>query len=569
MMVGDRNMKREKRGISFTWYVVVLMVALVWSGCSEVISTVEDGDSSSKGVAEEKSSDSESSEETKDSNARPDEQSSEVDITVSSDNTENDQSSSAPVVRESATADSSEEDESSEESAGDESSDDSDNQGSDDEGLLRSENREREILPGKTLLSTDDWRDSTRYIFHPDSVYTYELNIGEQDLAFLDEEPQREEYVPGSLSFQGNTLENVAVRYKGSKGAWTPCGEKTKICKLSMKVKINTDTDPDRQFYGLKKLQFHSMNHSQSHLSEHFAYWAYREMDVAASRTSYVRLLINGKLEGLFLMVEQVDGRFTRYHLNDDEGNVYKHYWPLEEDQFSTGATLTEALKTNEEEADHSVVEAFEEDLDAAGTKKGALTDFLNKWEMSDQIARQVVTATAVYDWDGPYMGAWDNGHNTYWAVLPKSEKIIMIPWDMDMPEFADFMRGLVTGYTLWNGTGKTGGYPGCPDGTTSRFTKVWFCFPKEYAVAFDDLEERVLARRSEILEKWTEQIRPVMEEIAETMPTGNASTWPDQGGYPWKALTIKNWEAAIENYHAILDGLEGSLKDMKQSLGM
>ncbi len=438
-----------------------------------------------------------------------------------------------------------------------------------EEEILRGENVEREALPGTTLLSTEDWRDSTRFIYHPDSVHNYELLIETQDLAFLDTEPKKEEYVPAAMVFRGDTVRNILVRYKGSNGAWSPCGDHAKICNLSMKVKFNTDDHPDRLFYGLKKMQFHTMNHSQSHLSERFAYFAYREMGVAASRTAYARLVINGKLEGLFLVVEQIDGRFTRYHLNDDEGNVYKHYWPLIDDKMSTDEFFNENLKTNEEEADHTVVKAFESDLKAAGTKKNALTRFLKKWEMTDGIARQVVTATAVYDWDGPYMGAWDSGHNTYWAVLPKTEKIIMIPWDMDMPEYPDFMRGLITKYSLWNNSGKSGGYPGCPDGTTSRFTKAWFCFQEEYIAAFADLEDRVLSRRTEILSKWTEQIRPVMEEIAENFPTGNADTWPDQGGYPYKAQTIPVWEDAINTYHGILDGLEGAVEDMKKSIGL
>ncbi|MGL1934507.1 MAG: CotH kinase family protein [Fibrobacterales bacterium] len=435
-----------------------------------------------------------------------------------------------------------------------------------EEGILRSENREREALPGSTLLSTADWRDSTRFIYHHDSLYTYELLIEPKDLAFLDEEPKREEYVPAAMVFRGDTIGDILVRYKGSKGAWTPCGEKAKICNLSMKVKFNTDGYPDRLFYGLKKLQFHSMNHSQSRLSERFAYFAYREMGVAASRAVHARLMINGKLEGLFLVVEQIDGRFTRYHLNDDEGNVYKHYWPLADDQMNTDAILNENLKTNEEEADHSVVKAFESDLDAVGTQADALAEFLKKWEMTDIIARQVVTATAVFDWDGPYLGAWDSGHNTYWAVLPRTEKIIMIPWDMDMPEYVGFMRGLATQGKLW--TDKSG-YPGCPDETTSRFTKAWFCFQEEYISAFADLEERVLSRRHAILSTWTEQIRPVLEEMAETFPTGTAAIWPDQGGYPYKTQTIPIWEDAITHYHGILDAREGDLEEMKESLGL
>ncbi|MGL1904260.1 MAG: CotH kinase family protein [Fibrobacterales bacterium] len=448
----------------------------------------------------------------------------------------------------------------------DDSSDEVHEEGHEESTLLRSENRERENMSGEVLLATDDWRDSTRFVFHPDSLYTYELLIDESDLAFLDIEPQREEYVPASIVFQGDTVDNVLVRYKGSKGAWTPCGEGSKSCNLSTKVKFNTDGNKDRLFYGLKKLQFHSMNHSPSHLAEKFAYWGYRQMGLAASRTAYARLIVNGTLQGLFLVVEQIDGRFTRYHLNDSKGNVYKHYWPLKDSSASTADSLTAHLETNEEEADHTVVTAFENDLIGAGMGKNDLAAVLKKWNMAEMIARQVVTANAVYDWDGPYMGAWDSGHNTYWAVLPETEKIIMIPWDMDMPEFPNYMIGLVTQYTLWNGKG---GYPGCPDKTTSLFSKSWFCFPEEYEKAFVDLENKVLNKRDQMLTEWSDQIRPVMEDIAETLKTGTSETYPASTGYPRYAQKIRHWEDAIDRYTEILDEREHDINTMKKSLGL
>ncbi len=433
-------------------------------------------------------------------------------------------------------------------------------------GLLREENREREKLSGSELLSTDDWRDSTRFVFHPDSVYTYEIIIDEADLAFLDADPQLEEYVPAAIIFNGEQVDDVLVRYKGSKGAWSPCAEKgPKSCNLSTKVKFNTDTHPDRLFYGLKKLQFHSMNQSESRLAERFAYWSYREMDVAASRTAHVRLLVNGELEGLFLVVEQIDSRFTRYHLNDDKGNVYKHYWPNLEGELSNTNYLDSTLKTNEEEADHTVITRFENEIMDAGSSEQKLKEVLEQWEMTEIIARQVVTANAVLDWDGPYMGAWDTGHNTYWAVLPETEKVIMIPWDMDMPEMPGFMRGMVTSGTLWMNEG----FPECPDETTSLFTKSWFCFPKAYAEPLDDLETQVFSKRDEMLSKWTEMIRPVMEEITETFPTSAGKDWYDPKGYPQVAQTIPAWENSIEVYRSMLDGQEGQLDDMKNSFGM
>ena len=102
------------------------------------------------------------------------------------------------------------------------------------------------------------------YIFDQNKLHTFELTLSDEDLALIDKEPGKEEYVEGSMTFEGQEIGPVGIRYKGSVGAWVGCvsgdffqaeGEKT-CTKLSMKVKINWE-DTDDTFYGLKKLQFH------------------------------------------------------------------------------------------------------------------------------------------------------------------------------------------------------------------------------------------------------------------------------------------------------------------------
>ena len=118
------------------------------------------------------------------------------------------------------------------------------------------------------------------YLFDQDALYTYELIIPEENLAFLNNDPAAEEFVSGSIVFQGDTLSPVGIRYKGSIGAfvgctsglgWTnPSGSKT-CTKLSMKIKTNWEGREDK-FYGLNKLQFHSMNLDDSQMRERLGY---------------------------------------------------------------------------------------------------------------------------------------------------------------------------------------------------------------------------------------------------------------------------------------------------------
>jgi spore coat protein CotH len=173
------------------------------------------------------------------------------------------------------------------------------------------------------------------YLFDPETVRTFELRLDEDDLAFLDADPKAEQYVPGELYFEDQRVKPVGIRYKGSNGSFVGClsnggfpATGSKSCpKLSMKIKIDYG-DPDAKFYGQKKLLFHAMNGDRSLMRERLGYGLFRELGVHASRTTHVRLLINGVFSGLYLLVEEIDGRFTRSRFADGgRGNLYKEAW--------------------------------------------------------------------------------------------------------------------------------------------------------------------------------------------------------------------------------------------------
>ena len=196
--------------------------------------------------------------------------------------------------------------------------------------------------------------DDASYLFAPDEIRTYELLLSKADLSFLNSAPAAEEYVEGKLVFEGKTISPVGIRYKGSIGAfgmctgfgWGPNGGRKTCPKLSMKVKINWEGS-DARFYGLKKLQFHSMNTDDSLMREQLGYYAFRAMGVASPRTAHVRLLINGKFEGVFLLVEQIDGCFTRSRFSEGgKGNLYKEIWPV----TTRERPYIISLRTNEDE---------------------------------------------------------------------------------------------------------------------------------------------------------------------------------------------------------------------------
>lgn len=283
----------------------------------------------------------------------------------------------------------------------------------------------------------------SEYLFNQDKFHTFELILSEENLAFLDNDPSAEQYVEGKLKFEGETVSQVGIRYKGSIGSFWGClsgdpnngpsGYKTCL-KLPMKVKINW-TDSDLKFYGLKKLQFHSLNKDASQMKERLGYHLFNAAGVAAPRCVHVRLLINGELSGVYALVEQIDGRFSDHHFDNGDGNIYREIWPIKDDgSAQTVEAFERALRTNEEEADVEIISDFARDLE--NSNENNIKTIINKWMATDKMLTYCVIDRVLKHDDGPFHWYCNTiqctPHNFYWYENEKTKKLQIIPWDLD-----------------------------------------------------------------------------------------------------------------------------------------
>jgi spore coat protein CotH len=289
--------------------------------------------------------------------------------------------------------------------------------------------------------------DDSAFLFDQGELRTYEVTVAPADLAAIDGAPAMEQYVPATLTWEGVEYAG-AIRYKGSVGAWVGCTEGSqggdlfdssgaKTCpKLSMKLSFN-EYDPEGRFFGLKKLQFHAMNHDPSLMRERLGYWLFRQMGVPAPRAVHARLVINGEYVGLFALIEQIDGRFTRSRFDDGEGNLYKEVWP------STGpyqAPLSEAalmagLKTNEDEMptfDKAI--AFAQGVSSEDPQ--IRVNAMNEWLNVRTLMRTFAVDRTIRADDGAFhyycSGAGCSNHNFYFYEEELGDRLWMIPWDLD-----------------------------------------------------------------------------------------------------------------------------------------
>lgn len=289
--------------------------------------------------------------------------------------------------------------------------------------------------------------DEVAFIYDQDVLRSFELVLSPENMAILDGDPAAEEYVPGTLIYDGVEYPDVGIRYKGSAGAWINCvagstpqnlwnftGART-CPKLSVKVSFNK-YDPEGRFFGVKKLQFHAMNSDGSLMRERLGYWLFRQMGIAAPRVVHTRLTINGERVGLYANVEYIDGRFTRSRFADGKGNLYKEVWPTWNEMTPplSEEALLAGLRTNEDE-DPSVQKVLTFSDGMQGTSE-TRAETLASWMRIPYVSRFIAVDRTIGADDGPFhyycsqLGC--QNHNFYMYEEADDDRLWLIPWDLD-----------------------------------------------------------------------------------------------------------------------------------------
>ncbi|MDG1876734.1 MAG: CotH kinase family protein [Acidimicrobiales bacterium] len=417
----------------------------------------------------------------------------------------------------------------------------------------------------------DDQRDSD-FLFAQDQLHTFELTLSADDLAFLDADPTAEQYVSGTLTFEGETIP-VGIRYKGSVGAFVRCVDAEnflepsgpKVCtKLSMKIKINWE-DPDAELLGVRKLQFHAMNNQGSLVRERLAYWLYREMGVPAPRSTHARIIVNGDFVGIFALTENIDGRFTRENFPDGTGNLYKEAWPITQaGAVQAAEVLIGSLRTNENDVDVSaeIMQSFADELLSSNDPVAIVEQWMDVEALMAQLA---VDRTIRHD-DGPFhwycqlaAGGGANGgcgpHNFFWYEDPTARQVHLIPWDLDNA-FANIVEDSNPVTPIPDGVGditfdcKPFAYGAFKleqrSASCDPLFAAWALMEDQYAAAVQQLHDGPL--RAEVidplLDEWEAQIR---ESVAEA-----AATHED-------ALPVAWWQASLDELRRALRHARGN----------
>jgi hypothetical protein len=295
--------------------------------------------------------------------------------------------------------------------------------------------------PEKSIAVTLE-EDPRSVMFNPNKVHSFDFNISLEDSLLMEKEVMDELYRAAQLSFNGQNLGQVGLRYKGSDYSLMNCfdvatGERynKEACrKISLKVKFNKFQDKLR-LYEMKELNLHSMSNDGSKMHDMLAYKMFRDMGIYSPRTSYVKVSINGVYQGLFLAVEAVDGRFTKSRWPEaGDGNLYKEVWPVSDDP----TYYFQNLKTNNDDQDSTKVARMVDFYNAVNTSTSeTFTEKVSPFVDFNYWIRYLAVDRAIKNWDG--ITGWYTGdgyllnHNFFLYEEEKAGgKVWIIPWDLD-----------------------------------------------------------------------------------------------------------------------------------------
>jgi spore coat protein H len=287
------------------------------------------------------------------------------------------------------------------------------------------------------------------------------------------------------------------------------------------------------------------MNADSSMLRDRLGYRMFREMGVAAPRAVHARVQINGKSEGLYIAVEQIDGVFTRSRFTEGgEGNLYKEIWPLHD-----GAPVyAAALETNEDQGNVQHMLDFRAAVQESGAaaERFYKRDYMMRYLAVDRVTvnddgavRMLCTKTAELTGNNP--GPYGN-HNYYWYEELQSGRMWLIPWDLDksfdatsdvriFPEWTASAACSCTEHPFYGSQ-----IPAACDPVIKHFQSAL----SDYERAVDAFVAGPFAKEhvDTLIAGWVKQIR---SHVAETA---------GQNGAP----SVDQWETAVDDLRRIVE---------------
>jgi hypothetical protein len=266
----------------------------------------------------------------------------------------------------------------------------------------------------------DPIADLTAWMFDPSTVVVIDLTLPQASRDALSLEPTEYQDAVFSLTTTGGTYGplQIGARLKGKFGSFRPL-----TGKAAFKLKFNHSVAGQR-FLGLKKLTLNNMVQDPSMIHEVLAYEAFRSVGVAAPRTGYAYLRVNGQDYGLYLNVETLD-EVSLPRWFDSTQHLYEGAYGSDVSPGNAGAFEVDVGSDTDRGDLEALIAAVGDDGHPWSDRMAAVADLR-------QMTRMWAVEKYIGHWDG-YAGRIDALHpNNFYLHSDAAGKFGMLPWGTD-----------------------------------------------------------------------------------------------------------------------------------------
>ncbi len=268
-------------------------------------------------------------------------------------------------------------------------------------------------------------------IFDDSLVHRIEIWIDPNDLAVILDNFQSDIVKPADLLIttvgRKDSLKNVGFRIKGNASRFND--------KKSYKLIFN-EYEEGESYLGYEKISVNAFWNDPTHLRAHLATELFHAMEIPVARSSFADLYLNGKYQGLYNLVEQIDEHFVGDRFGSGNGNLYKCYSPADMKYLGDDPDIYRKLemdrqavyelKTNKKEKDFSGLAELIRILN--NTPIDRLEEELDKRFNTDSYLRTLAVDVLIGNWDSQLFSA----NNFYLYDNPLTGKFEFIPYDFD-----------------------------------------------------------------------------------------------------------------------------------------
>jgi len=271
-------------------------------------------------------------------------------------------------------------------------------------------------------------------LFDASRLQRIDLDLHFADWAKLKQNFQSNEYYPADLTWNGETVRNVAIRSRGV------------ASRSGTKPGLRVDFDhyaTDQTFLGLKSLVLDNLAQDASGIHETVSNWLFARMGIPAAREAHARLYVRGEFAGVYALVESIDKTMLARVFGSNGDDVLNDGYLYEFDKAAIwnfgylGSDLEPykayfQAKTHESQSDEDKYRLIERIVRLANeTPPADLTAALGPYLDLNGLVRYLAVQNFLADNDG-FLGEF-GVNNFYLYRLEHSEQHVFIAWDDDL----------------------------------------------------------------------------------------------------------------------------------------